>query len=342
MGGGGLVDKVKVGHEPGTLEDEQGVSTHCKHLSLLNTVVAIEDKHVRHVVHGSLVDDSLAIVLARKLKAFDLEEPESGTEKVCCGTELLLHSIVVDGDWSIRHEPWIIETDLPGQLEEIVPVHCSTETFSIQDLVVPQVGGDPAVRVDVTKVHLSSFCKKTVDLAKDLFLVRRKIDNTITDDQVEALFLQTKLVQLLDEAKKKLDVWRGKAKGLHVSRNVFLGGLDLLFGHVDSNDKACGSNELRNGEAILSSSTAQVKDAESSEGRVDGKSEAAAIVLCSHFFVDVLEGGDDVARWSLSWAASVGLEVLARLQDLAVVVLHLAVCRLCHLDPFSPNNSTKE
>mmetsp|Transcript_19462 Transcript_19462/g.46040 ORF Transcript_19462/g.46040 Transcript_19462/m.46040 type:complete len:313 (+) Transcript_19462:300-1238(+) len=268
-----------------------------------------------------LVDDGLAVILARRLQLVQLEQSIRGRVELQVVMSRLvdggLHIVVLDGDWCILHEAGIGEAAALGQVLEIVPVQRTRQTFAPQNLVVAQGLRHAAVGVHVGEVQFASGLEEAAAALQHGLLVGAEVNDAVGHDDVDGIVGEgIDLIQLLDLAQMELDVVVSKLLG--VVRLRLLGDGQLLRRHVDADDPAGRSHQLRRNVHVSAGSASQIQHGRALQQVRDA--QPAAVVLGHDVGVDGADGGFNMGWHRRRSAAGIGFEVVGRRQRLAVVV----------------------
>mmetsp|Transcript_19724 Transcript_19724/g.54859 ORF Transcript_19724/g.54859 Transcript_19724/m.54859 type:complete len:349 (-) Transcript_19724:167-1213(-) len=295
-------------------------------LSVLEEVVLVEEPAGWVSWQGALVDDGLTVVLAVWLQ-WELPETVGG------GVELQLFAAgfgdatfdlsILDGDWCVLHETRIGEANLAGHVLEVVPVEGAAEALAPQHLVLLQMHWHATVGVDIGEVELAAWLEKAQALLEDCLLIRAEVDDAVGDDDIEGLGLEVEILELLEISLLELDV--GESELLGVVILVLARHIELFICHVDADDLALGSDQLRGDVDVAAGTAAQIEHVGAFQV-VLWQAETAAVVLRDDLVVDLADGIADVLWWCSGGAAGVGLEVVGSLEFLAVVLGDGFVC----------------
>mmetsp|Transcript_26515 Transcript_26515/g.74189 ORF Transcript_26515/g.74189 Transcript_26515/m.74189 type:complete len:294 (-) Transcript_26515:284-1165(-) len=289
-------------------------------LSVLEVVVLVQEPSGWVSWQGALVHDGLTVVLAVRLQ-WQLPETVGGRVELQGLASRLGNATldlgVLDGDGGILHQTRIRESDLARQVLKVVPVQRSAQALAPEHLVLLEVHGHAAVGIHVRKVQLATRLQQAEALLQHGFLVGAEVDDAVGDDDVEGFRLELEVLQLLEVSLLELDV--GESELFGVVLLVLAGDVQLLVGHVDADDLAGGTDQLGGDVHVATGTASQIQDGGTLHV-VLRQAQSASVVLGDDLRVDFLDGIADILRRGTGRAARVRLQVIRRLQFLAVVV----------------------
>eukprot|EP00128_Syssomonas_multiformis_P013320 Colp12_sorted_trinity150504_noHs@10098 len=257
MGLGGRVDEIEVRGEACFCQHVVRVAADKMRLSSNEDVVSVQFEGALAVGDGSLVHNSLAVVLAVRLEGGQLEETVGGGEEADVSNNFL-DLLVTDCDRRVIHQTGVGEAGLLCHVEEIVPIQGPREALSVQHGVLLQGLRDPPVTVYIAEVKLTTRFEHTEGLSQDCVLVGGKIDHAVGDDNIEIILLKTNIAEPFNIALLELDIWRLVSKGLSVEVDVLARHGDLLVSHIHANNSSIFAHEARRKKAVSTRARPQI------------------------------------------------------------------------------------
>mmetsp|Transcript_4861 Transcript_4861/g.14665 ORF Transcript_4861/g.14665 Transcript_4861/m.14665 type:complete len:218 (+) Transcript_4861:64-717(+) len=170
--------EIEVLLQPAGLENLEGVSTHRYNFALLEAVFFVEYKSLWRRRDGAPVLHGNSVVFRGFLQIVVSEESEGCRDEID-RLDFLCELGTVNGERFRRHKPHILKPNPSCKSDEIVPVHCTADTFSKENWVLSQFGGKLSERIHIGEVHLTAMFEHTIRLPKGSLFVGTEVDNTI-------------------------------------------------------------------------------------------------------------------------------------------------------------------
>ena len=307
-----------------------GLRQHFGHVAADGDVAAFDQADLvgkvevaRHLGNGSLVARGLPVVLVAIFQpvCFDgahgargeAHEAEFGLERQ------IAHVNVVDDGAQVGFPPV-----LGHHATEVLDVQRAAEALAAQHGVVAQLIGNAAIAEHVGEVQLAAGLQHAVDLGEDLVFERRQVDDAVRHHQIDRVILDAELGEVFDEARAEIDVRDVEAEATRLFILVFAGDVELGVGHVDADDAAGRSYQLRKDIHVATHAAAQIDHGAALERGRDG---AAATVEAVHDLVgDIGHHVEHVFGRRVGGAAArVGFQVVGAGENAPVVLADLLV-----------------
>ena len=271
------------------LEHRRHVATDGNGAALDHTNVATQVEVALVLGHRAEICCDLAVVLLARLEtvAFD------GADRVG-----------VEADASeLRRDAQIANVDLVAldvikrrhavfgeHRAEVFDIHSAGETLTAQDRIVVEALRNTSVGEDVGEEELAARLQDAKHLFEQLFFEWREVDHAVGDHDVDALVRDNGHV--LDEALDELHVALLEAEALHLGVFVLARESELGRSHIDADNPASGTDELRADVDVAARTTSEIEYRCALKCRGDGAS--ASIEALHDLVFNILHCVDDV------------------------------------------------